>query len=175
MSSIVPGGLGLNSWSQTIQQPQSSVSNFQSVYNNGFTRMGFKVQSSLPVSSGRVNFQSREFSNYATDSVLQYLGQMGLLALPDSLVGANQDGIPTWSELTNWGANPMGSPPGMAYNPIQDPRLAPSPFGQPYPMPGPSPYGQAAPIPYPMQAPSPYGQPLFMSPMPYPAMPVGLM
>ncbi len=162
---LPPSGLGLNTWTQNVVANNSSLTNLLSIYNNGFTRTMMRVQSFVPRPESLVNFQGREFSNYAYIPVMQHLGQLGLLGLPASYGTINPAGVPpTMSQLTNWGGNPLAQP---AIPQQQVPMMAPA-VPQQVPMmaaPPPMMIPQQAPI---MMAPAQpvaadMGQPMAMS------------
>jgi hypothetical protein len=121
---LPPNGFGLNTWTQNVVANNNSMTNLYSLYNNGFTRTSMKVQTFSPYPQSNVNFQGREFSNYAFIPVMQHLGQSGLLNLPAAYQYIRPaGGHPTMSQLTNWGGNPTMDQPMMA--PQQAPMMMP--------------------------------------------------
>lgn len=96
---------GLNSWTTNTVANNRGASTYYSQHNNGFTRMGFRVQSSAPSMDLFTNLQARPFSNYAFIPILNFTGQNGLVNLPPSFQTIYPDMIPTMSYLTNWGGN----------------------------------------------------------------------
>lgn len=108
---------GLQQWTRTRQGSGFHSVDHRTRYNNGFSRLGFNVHSTLPVNSAQVNYQAREFSNFAFNPVLCHLGNQGVIDLPNSLKSN------CYSNYTDWGGNPQPvsyppPPPVGPYGPV---------------------------------------------------------
>jgi hypothetical protein len=129
--------LGLQQNTRTIHSANSHQVNHQTVFNTNNSRLGFQVDSLLPVGQARTNYQARDFHNFAFSPILHNQANNGNIYLPPELYPQGH----TASQDSNWGEPPVAygypggfygppppPPPGFGFGP-PPPNFGPPNFG----------------------------------------------